>query len=123
MGWKHRFKIETRLKKNYSSSCLNLKGKSIRNWRRKIGRVKYVFDIQLFIYEIINLFYNFHVSRMLQENPTLLQLYRDLVITHVITSEEFWAQHATQYTQAQKAPRQEIGVNSAFLVSTQNGHS
>lgn len=54
---------------------------------------------------------------MLQENPTLLQLYRDLVITQVITSEEFWAQHAPLYTQAKQVPQQEIGVNSAFLVS------
>ncbi|KAJ8678760.1 hypothetical protein QAD02_014547 [Eretmocerus hayati] len=54
-------------------------------------------------------------NKILQENPTLLQLYRDLVITQVITSEEFWAQHAVQYTQAKAAPRQDIGVNSAFL--------
>lgn len=54
---------------------------------------------------------------MLQENPTLLQLYRDLVITQVITSEEFWSQHAAQYTKTKMIPRQEIGVNSAFLVS------
>lgn len=59
-------------------------------------------------------------SRLLKENPTLLQLYRDLVITKVITSEEFWAQHASQYTQANQAPNQEIGVNSAFLVSYTN---
>lgn len=54
--------------------------------------------------------------RMLQENPVLLQLYRDLVITQVISSEEFWSQHAAEYTQAKKNQRQEIGVNSAFLV-------
>ncbi|XP_024939567.1 general transcription factor IIH subunit 1 isoform X2 [Cephus cinctus] len=54
-------------------------------------------------------------NRLLQENPMLLQLYRDLVITQVITSEEFWAQHAADYTQAKKCQRQEIGVNSAFL--------
>lgn len=53
---------------------------------------------------------------MLQENPVLLQLYRDLVITQVISSEEFWSQHAAEYTQAKKSQRQEIGVNSAFLV-------
>lgn len=47
----------------------------------------------------------------------LLQLYRDLVITQVITSEEFWAQHASQYTKSSQIPKQEIGVNSAFLVS------
>ncbi|XP_012284753.1 general transcription factor IIH subunit 1 [Orussus abietinus] len=54
-------------------------------------------------------------NRMLQENPGLLQLYRDLVITQVVSSEEFWAQHAAEYTQAKKSQRQEIGVNSAFL--------
>ncbi|XP_046748010.1 general transcription factor IIH subunit 1 [Diprion similis] len=54
-------------------------------------------------------------NRMLQENPTLLQLYRDLVITQVISSEEFWAQHAAEYTQAKKGQRQDIGVNGAFL--------
>ncbi|XP_014296142.1 general transcription factor IIH subunit 1 [Microplitis demolitor] len=54
-------------------------------------------------------------NRLLQENPTLLQLYRDLVITQVITSEEFWNHHAVEYTQAKKSQRQDIGVNSAFL--------
>lgn len=53
---------------------------------------------------------------MLQENPVLLQLYRDLVIPQVITSEEFWTQHAAEYTRAKKVQRQEIGVNGAFLV-------
>lgn len=53
---------------------------------------------------------------MLQENPVLFQLYRDLVITQVISSEEFWSQHAAEHTQAKKSQRQEIGVNSAFLV-------
>lgn len=57
---------------------------------------------------------------MLQENPSLLQLYRDLVITQVITSEEFWNQHAAEYTQEKKSQRQEIGVNSAFLVRFRN---
>lgn len=59
---------------------------------------------------------NIFCIRLLQENPTLLQLYRDLVITQVITSEEFWSQHAVEYTQANKSQRQDIGVNSAFLV-------
>ncbi|XP_076224724.1 transcription factor B1 [Nomia melanderi] len=54
-------------------------------------------------------------NRMLQENPVLFQLYRDLVITQVISSEEFWSQHAAEHTQAKKSQRQEIGVNSAFL--------
>lgn len=30
-------------------------------------------------------------------------------MTEVVTSEEFWAQHATQYTKAQNAQVQEIG--------------
>lgn len=30
-------------------------------------------------------------------------------MTEVVTSEEFWAQHASQYTQKQKQPPQEIG--------------
>lgn len=64
-----------------------------------------------------NLFTNtFLFFRTLQEHPMLLQLYRDLVITQVISSEEFWSQHAAEYTQAKKIQRQEIGVNSAFLV-------
>ncbi|GAB1869541.1 General transcription factor IIH subunit 1 [Camponotus japonicus] len=54
-------------------------------------------------------------NRTLQEHPVLLQLYRDLVITQVISSEEFWSQHAAEYTQAKKIQRQDIGVNSAFL--------
>lgn len=53
-------------------------------------------------------------NRLLSENPTLLQLYRDLVITQVISSEEFWAQHASQYAQKQNQ-KQEIGVSGAFL--------
>ncbi|XP_071452496.1 general transcription factor IIH subunit 1 [Hetaerina americana] len=53
-------------------------------------------------------------NRLLSENPKLLQLYRDLVITQVISSEEFWAQHASQYAQKQNQ-KQEIGVSGAFL--------
>ncbi|XP_049860635.1 general transcription factor IIH subunit 1 [Schistocerca gregaria] len=54
-------------------------------------------------------------NRLLTENPALLQLYRDLVITHVVTSEEFWAHHAVQYTQKQLNQKQDIGVSGAFL--------
>ena len=32
--------------------------------------------------------------RLLRENPELLQLYKDLVITQILTPEEFWTQHA-----------------------------
>jgi transcription initiation factor TFIIH subunit 1 len=47
--------------------------------------------------------------RLLTENPALLQLYKDLVITQVITSEEFWETHATQYTHKEGAQKQNIG--------------
>lgn len=63
---------------------------------------------------------NLYPFRTLQEHPILLQLYRDLVIPQVISSEEFWSQHAAEYTQAKKIQRQEIGVNSAFLVKQYN---
>lgn len=54
-------------------------------------------------------------NMLLSSNPTLLQLYKDLVITEVVSSEEFWAQHAQQYTQKRKQQPQEIGVSGAFL--------
>ncbi|XP_076256771.1 transcription factor B1 [Rhynchophorus ferrugineus] len=54
-------------------------------------------------------------NRLLSTNPTLLQLYKDLVMTEVVSSEEFWTQHAQQYTQKNKQPVQEIGVSGAFL--------
>lgn len=56
-------------------------------------------------------------GRILVEQPNLLQLYKDLVITQVITSEEFWDTHAKSYTQpgGQKPAKQEIGVSGAFL--------
>lgn len=53
----------------------------------------------------------------MSDNPSLLQLYRDLVITQVLSPEEFWQQHASQYTQKQNNQKQEVGVSGAFLVS------
>lgn len=54
--------------------------------------------------------------RLLVQNPSLLQLYKDLVITQVITADEFWIKHASKFMQKQKAQSQEIGVSGAFLV-------
>uniref|UniRef100_A0A6P7F0M8 General transcription factor IIH subunit 1 n=1 Tax=Diabrotica virgifera virgifera TaxID=50390 RepID=A0A6P7F0M8_DIAVI len=54
-------------------------------------------------------------NKLLSTNPALLQLYKDLVMTEVVTSEEFWSQHAQQYTQKQKQQPQDIGVSGAFL--------
>lgn len=56
------------------------------------------------------------MHRILSENPNLLQLYKDLVITQVLTSEEFWNTHAKVYTQ-QKAAKQEIGNLFFFRTS------
>lgn len=76
----------------------------------------YLRDNERYFYLTIFLRTHCFTFRTLQEHPMLLQLYRDLVITQVISSEEFWSQHAAEYTQAKKIQRQEIGVNSAFLV-------
>uniref|UniRef100_A0A182T338 General transcription factor IIH subunit 1 n=1 Tax=Anopheles maculatus TaxID=74869 RepID=A0A182T338_9DIPT len=54
-------------------------------------------------------------NRILTENPSLLQLYKDLVITQVLTSEEFWARHAKDYINKEQTVKQDIGVSGAFL--------
>ncbi|TRY62991.1 hypothetical protein TCAL_03983 [Tigriopus californicus] len=55
-------------------------------------------------------------NRMLSENPGLLQLYKDLVITQIITTEEFWAQHAQKAVAGAKAHvGQGVGVSGSFL--------
>ena len=41
-------------------------------------------------------------NRMLSENPGLLQLYKDLVITNIITPEEFWSQHVIKNDESGK---------------------
>lgn len=54
-------------------------------------------------------------NRIFTENPQLLQLYKDLVITQVVTSEEFWSTYAKEYKQKTHVKKQEIGVSGAFL--------
>lgn len=54
-------------------------------------------------------------NKILTENPHLLQMYKDLVITQVLSSEEFWSTHAKQYTKQLSGQRQDIGVSAAFL--------
>ncbi|XP_030380582.1 general transcription factor IIH subunit 1 [Scaptodrosophila lebanonensis] len=54
-------------------------------------------------------------NRILMENPNLLQLYKDLVITKVLTSDEFWATHAKDHALKKVGKNQEIGVSGAFL--------
>lgn len=54
-------------------------------------------------------------NRIFTENPALLQLYKDLVITQVLNSEEFWSTHAKEYKQKNTVKKQDIGVSGAFL--------
>ena len=43
--------------------------------------------------------YYFPDHRLLKDNPELYQLYKDLVVSGVITAEEFWANRATKVTE------------------------
>ena len=54
-------------------------------------------------------------NKLLTENPKLLQMYKDLVISQVVTSEEFWKIHSNQLTLKSAATKQDIGVSGAFL--------
>lgn len=56
-------------------------------------------------------------NRLLTENPRLLQLYKDLVISQIFTSEEFWKIHGKdlQNLKSSTSSKQEIGVSGAFL--------
>ena len=59
-------------------------------------------------------------NSLLKNNPSLYQLYRDLVTTGLITADEFWASHTLDHMRgdsADAAQRQEGGLPSAFLVS------
>lgn len=55
-------------------------------------------------------------NKVLTDNPKLLQLYKDLVISKVITSEEFWTMHDKEL-QALKdnSSKQDAGVSGNFL--------
>ncbi|KAH8410949.1 hypothetical protein KR222_000826 [Zaprionus bogoriensis] len=54
-------------------------------------------------------------NRILVEYPNLLQLYKDLVITQVLTSDEFWATHAKDHALKKMGKSQEIGRTIVFL--------
>ncbi|XP_078239987.1 general transcription factor IIH subunit 1 [Pogona vitticeps] len=56
-------------------------------------------------------------NRMLQEDPVLFQLYKDLVVSQVITAEEFWANRLSMNTMDNSsAPnKQDVGISAAFL--------
>ncbi|CAO1379308.1 unnamed protein product [Diamesa hyperborea] len=54
-------------------------------------------------------------NKLLTESPKLLQLYKDLVISQVITSEEFWIIHGKELNQRSALSKQDIGVSGSFL--------
>ena len=57
-------------------------------------------------------------NRMLQEDPVLFQLYKDLVVSQVISAEEFWANrlnvNATESSSTSNH-KQDVGISAAFL--------
>ena len=58
------------------------------------------------------------LCRMLQEDPVLFQLYKDLVVSQVISAEEFWANRmSTNNTENSSNKKQDVGISAAFLVS------
>lgn len=64
-------------------------------------------------------FVAFVYNRMLQEDPVLFQLYKDLVVSQVISADEFWANHLSDVKNdsAQYNNKQDVGISGAFLVS------
>ncbi|XP_034541023.1 LOW QUALITY PROTEIN: general transcription factor IIH subunit 1 [Notolabrus celidotus] len=57
-------------------------------------------------------------NRMLQEDPVLFQLYKDLVVSQVISADEFWANRFGDLNNSDLAPnstKQEVGISGAFL--------
>lgn len=57
-------------------------------------------------------------NRMLQEDPVLFQLYKDLVVSQVITAEEFWANRLGGINNTDSTVcnnKQDVGISGAFL--------
>ncbi|XP_048886445.1 general transcription factor IIH subunit 1 [Brienomyrus brachyistius] len=54
-------------------------------------------------------------NRMLQEDPVLFQLYKDLVVSQVISAEEFWANRLSMNSVDHSNSKQEVGISAAFL--------
>ncbi|NXH17169.1 TF2H1 factor, partial [Bucco capensis] len=56
-------------------------------------------------------------NRMLQEDPVLFQLYKDLVVSQVISAEEFWANRLSINAGDNSAApsKQDVGISAAFL--------
>lgn len=57
-------------------------------------------------------------NRMLQDDPVLFQLYKDLVVSQVISAEEFWANRLGSNNNTDSTVsnnKQEVGISGAFL--------
>lgn len=57
-------------------------------------------------------------NRMLQEDPVLFQLYKDLVVSQVISAEEFWANRLNVNAAESSSTsnhKQDVGISAAFL--------
>ncbi|XP_006142542.1 general transcription factor IIH subunit 1 isoform X1 [Tupaia chinensis] len=57
-------------------------------------------------------------NRMLQEDPVLFQLYKDLVVSQVISAEEFWANRLNVNAADSSSTsnhKQDVGISAAFL--------
>ncbi|XP_030587010.1 general transcription factor IIH subunit 1 [Archocentrus centrarchus] len=57
-------------------------------------------------------------NRLLQEDPVLFQLYKDLVVSQVISAEEFWANRLGGINNSDPSPynnKQDVGISGAFL--------
>ncbi|XP_060119201.1 general transcription factor IIH subunit 1 isoform X1 [Heteronotia binoei] len=56
-------------------------------------------------------------NRMLQEDPVLFQLYKDLVVSQVISAEEFWANRLSMnaINNSTASNKQDVGISAAFL--------
>ncbi|KAH9424574.1 General transcription factor IIH subunit 1 [Dermatophagoides pteronyssinus] len=53
--------------------------------------------------------------KVLVDNPTLYQLYKELVATNIISTDEFWQTYATRKQLSMKGIDATVGVSSAFL--------
>ncbi|KAM8939095.1 general transcription factor IIH subunit 1 [Pelodytes ibericus] len=56
-------------------------------------------------------------NRMLKDDPVLFQLYKDLVVSQVISAEEFWANRLSlnSLDSAVSNSKQDVGISAAFL--------
>lgn len=74
---------------------------------------KWCFVLECSVYSICS------IPRMLQEDPVLFQLYKDLVVSQVISAEEFWANRLNVNSAESSSTsnhKQDVGISAAFLV-------